>query len=384
MIVMVCCEVFSAIDALNDKYIGVWEEMCLLESPTANKAAVDAVGRYIADWAREMGFDVESEAMEGAGDPLCITMNPAAEGAPVVMSGHIDTVHPIGLFGTPAVRRDEKYIYGPGVVDCKGGVVAAMQVMEALKQCGFTARPVKLVVQTDEETSSKNSGKRTIEFMVEKSRGAAAFLNGEGCTGKFTLARKGIVRYRLTVHGKAAHSAKCTEGISAITEAAHKIIRLEEMKDTAGLTCNCGVIQGGTVANSVAASCWFLVDIRFANDEQFKTAEATIREVAETSYLAGTTCEIELVSQRPAMELTDTNMALYNRINEILAAEGMETVEYQHAMGGADSAYTTIAGIPTIDSIGVDGEGIHSVREKGLLSSLALSAKRQAAIIMNL
>lgn len=381
---MVCQTVFEKIDALNGAYIDIWEAMCLLESPTADKAAVDAVGRYIADWAAERGFEVEELALEGAGNPLCITMNPDTEGAPVVMSGHIDTVHPIGLFGTPAVRRDETYIYGPGVVDCKGGVVAAMLVMEALKQCGFTARPVKLIIQTDEETSSKNSGKRTIEFMVEKSRGAAAFLNDEGCTGKFTLSRKGIVRYRLTVHGKAAHSAKCTEGINAVTEAAHKIIKLEEMKDIAGLTCNCGVIQGGTVANSVAEYCSFLVDIRFADEEQFKTAETTVREVAGTSYLAGTTCEVEVVSHRPAMELTEVNLALYNRINEILAAEGMATVAYQHAMGGADAAYTTIAGIPTIDSIGVDGEGIHSVREKGLLSSLALSAKRQAAIIMNL
>lgn len=381
---MQCQAVFEKIDALSGAYVDIWEAMCLLESPTANKEAVDAVGGYIADWALDQGFDVEALELEGAGNPLCITMNGAAEGAPVVMSGHIDTVHPIGLFGTPAVRRDAENIYGPGAVDCKGGVVASMLAMQALKDCGFTARPVKLIVQTDEETSSKQSGKRTVEFMVEKSRGAAAFLNAEGCTGKFTLARKGIVRYRLTVHGKAVHSARCEEGVNAVTEAAHKIIQLETMKDPEGLTCNCGVIQGGTVANTVAERCTFLVDIRFKDAKQHAQAEARVREVAETATLAGTTCEVELVSFRPAMELTDFNIELLAKANAAFVEEGLEAVEYQTSKGGSDAAYTTAAGIPTIDSIGVDGKGIHSIREVGYLKSLPLSAKWMATIAMKL
>ena len=142
---MSCTTVLKAIDALNERYLDVLEELCNIESPTADKARVDEAGAYIARWGREQGFEVEVRPMEGAGDPLCITMNPEAKAAPVVLSGHIDTVHPVGLFSTPAVRRDDTKMYGPGVLDCKGGVVAAMLAMEALPhgRSSSSSRPTR-------------------------------------------------------------------------------------------------------------------------------------------------------------------------------------------------------------------------------------------------
>ena len=52
-------------------------------------------------------------------------MNPEAAGIPITLSGHMDTVHPRGLFGFPPVRIANGRIYGPGVIDCKGGITAA-------------------------------------------------------------------------------------------------------------------------------------------------------------------------------------------------------------------------------------------------------------------
>ena len=69
------------------------------------------------------------------------------------------------------------------------------------------------------------------------------------------LERKGILRYRFTIYGKALHSSRCAEVSNAVAEAAYKIIELEKMKDVGGLTCNCGVISGGTTANTVAEKC---------------------------------------------------------------------------------------------------------------------------------
>jgi glutamate carboxypeptidase len=51
------------------------------------------------------------------------------------------------------------------------------------------------------------------------------------------------------------------------------------------------------------------------------------------------------------------------------------------ANGGSDAAYSTIAGIPSIDSIGIEGERIHSVEEYAIMKSLAESAKRIATVI---
>ena len=378
---MDCQKLFSVIDTLSEEYFAILEDVCNLESPTADKAGVDKVGAYFVEMARKRGWKVESLPLETAGDPICITLNPEANARPVTFSGHIDTVHPVGLFGYPPARREGDKLYGPGALDCKGGVVASFLAMDALERCGFTARPVQLIIQTDEETGSKTSGKKTVDYMCSMAKDAVAFLNTEGSDGnKITVARKGILRYQFHIRGKATHSSRCEKGINAIVEAAHKILKLEELKDPEGLTCNCGVIRGGTVANTVAEECSFLADIRFANQEQCEQAQALVQELAEHSYLPGCTCRLEKVSDRPAMPLEDRNLALLETINGIYAQVGLDALIGKKERGGSDTAYTTRAGIPCLDGFGVDGDGIHSVREYALLSSLVTSAKRQAAV----
>ena len=128
---------FEEIDRLNDCYLNMWEDVGNQESHTNDKAGVDAVGRYFAEKARETGWTVEIYPQPVSGDVVVITLNPEAPGAPLALSGHIDTVHPVGLFGSPAVKRDETKIYGPGVNDCKGGVVAGFMAMDALEKCGL-------------------------------------------------------------------------------------------------------------------------------------------------------------------------------------------------------------------------------------------------------
>lgn len=378
---MKCDALFRKIDELYEKYVSVWEDVCNIESPTACKKGVDAVCDYFVAMAKERGWDVEVLELENAGNAACITINPEAPAAPVTFSGHIDTVHPVGLFSSPAVHRDETYIYGPGVTDCKGGVVASFLAMDALTQCGFTARPVKLVIQSDEETSSINSGKKTIEFMCEKAKDSVAFLNTEYYEkGKAILFCKGILRYRFHIHGIAAHSSICNQGANAVAEAAHKILKLESMKDPDRLTCNCGVIQGGTVANSVAAECTFLADIRFNRQEEYEEAVRTVEAVAAHSEIQGCTCDLEIVSQRPAMTLEERNIALLENTNNIYEQNDLPRLVIKAFLGGTDAAHTTTAGIPTIDGMGVEGDYIHSVNERALTASLAESAKRLAAV----
>ena len=85
------------IDKLTQTYLNVWEDVCNIESPTKFKEGVDKVGNYFVRLAEERGFKVEYSKQEVAGDVVCITMNPDSDLPPVVISGHIDTVHPIGL-----------------------------------------------------------------------------------------------------------------------------------------------------------------------------------------------------------------------------------------------------------------------------------------------
>ena len=379
--IMEISALFSKIDSLYPEYVKVWEDICRLESPTADKVAVDRVGEYLTAMATKRGWKVEVCRQEKSGDALCFTLNPDVDASPVTMSGHIDTVYPIGYFPAPLVHTDSEKIYGPGVTDCKGGVVSSFMAMDALWQLGFKDRPVKLVVQTDEEVGSLYSDKATIEFMCKCAEGSAAFLNTEGmANGKAVLLRKGIMRCELTVEGIEGHSSACPNAANAIAEAAYKIIELEKMKDINGLTCNCGVISGGTTPNTVAGKCSFYADIRFLTNEELERAKATVERLASQSVIEGCKTEYKLLYIRPALEYSEKNFALFDRVNELNEKLGLKKLESVLEPSGSDAAYTSAYGIPTIDNLGVCGGAIHSKDEFAYLDSLRTSARQLAVI----
>ena len=383
---MNCYKIFETIDSLNSDYVKAWVDVCNIESPTKFKAGVDACGEYFADLARARGWKVEYFRQPVAGDVVDITMNPDADAQPIIFSGHLDTVHPVGSFGTPAVKIEGEKMFGPGVCDCKGGAVAAMLAMDALDKCDFRARPVKLILQTDEEVSSAISNKATIGYMCARALESVAFLNLEGHTeGKACLQRKGTITFTFTVEGIEAHGSNCaTAGASAILEAAHKIIELEKLKDNEGLTCNCGVISGGSVPNTVPGHCEFKANIRFANAEQLAWVRNHVKEVAETVYVPGCKTMINDPPGRVAMEYSEKNVALLARMNEIFVENGIPTLEAASRKGASDAADVTAAGAACVDSIGVRGGKIHSPNEYAYIDSLAESAKRLAAVAANI
>lgn len=379
---MRCEKLFHEIDELYPSYLSFWEDICNIESPTDCKAGVDAVGSYCIEHAKKRGWKVEVMEHPVAGNAVCITANPDAKEAPISFSGHMDTVHPVGYFGSPAVRLDEEKIYGPGVTDCKGGIVAAFLAMDALARCGFCKRPVQLLLQSDEEKGSGPSQKQTIRYICEKAKDSVAFLNLEGATaGEACLVRKGIVTFTFTVTGVEAHSSNCaTKGANAIVDAAHKILELDKIKDDDGLTCNCGVIKGGSVQNTVPGKCEFKANVRFATMEQYEWICDYVQKLAAVEHVKGCSCTVSHASYRLMMEDCERNRALLETMNRIFEQTGLSVLKAAKRKGGSDAADVTAFGIPCVDSIGVRGGKIHSPDEFAYLESLCESAKRLAAV----
>lgn len=379
----ICFEkVFNKIDELSSEFVDIWKDVVEIESPTVYKQGVDDVGKYFIDYAARQVWDIEIEENEKAGNALCITMNSNGKLKPIAISGHMDTVHPLGSMKT---YIEDGKIYGPGCTDCKGGLIVCLLAMKALKECGYTDRPIKFILQADEEVGSRLSNKKTIEFMCEKAKDCIAFINTEMYNpGTAVTTRKGIARYEMSVKGVAAHSSICNQGRSAILEMSHKIIELEKMKDADGITINVGIIEGGTTANTVPEDCKVTIDVRFIDDNQRIQADEYMRKIAETTYVEGTTTELNLLSIRIAMDYKEYNQKLLDDINNVFDKCGLTKLTPRRATGGSDAAYTSNAGIPSIDSVGVSGGYIHSKDEYANLSSLNENSKRMAAIIMGL
>jgi len=379
-------DIFRKIDELNERFVDIWEDVCNIESPSDYKKGVDKVGDYFISLAEKNGWKVEIFEQESFGNVVCITMNPDSKNGVITLSGHMDTVHKVGSFGSPAVRRDEKKIYGPGTMDCKGGIVAGFLAMQALKDCGYKDKCIRMLLQSNEEVGSGLKNKATINYICEKAKDSTAFLNLEGhedyFLGKACLKRKGIAGFLFTVTGVETHSSYCArEGANAILEASYKIIELEKIKEADGLTFNCGVIKGGSVSNTVPGKCEFKLDVRFPTQADLERAYKIIENISNHIFVEGCSCEVTRTNLRVAMELTDKNVSLLNKVNKAFTKNDLTTLEIGERNGGSDAADVTHYGIPCIDSIGVHGGRAHSVEEYGVISSLSDSAHRIASVI---
>lgn len=377
--------VFDTVDTLADQYLSVLIDACNIESKSDDKDGVDRVGAYFAALAESLGFSLKKEEQERSGNVYAFTYNPTGEKRQICLSGHMDTVFPRGSFGYPTTRVEGDYVYGPGVCDCKGNIALAFLVMDALKTCGYRERPIKLILQSDEEINSSLSDGKTLEFMVAEAKGSAAFLNVEsiGIDRCLSVGRKGIIAHRVTVMGKKAHAGWCTQGVSALKEAAHKIIAFEEDNDGNGITFNCGMLQGGTATNIVPDRCEMLVEYRFKNMAQKKEADEKFTRILSHAFVEGTTATAELLSHRLPMERDEKNQKLADTINQICESVGIAPFGTKETAGGADSAYPSLAGIPTVDSIGIEGGNFHTQSEWARISSMAEMAKTIAAVIIN-
>src|SRR5437763_13903943 len=81
---------------MREEYLRDLRQIVDMDSPTDDKAAVDAVGRVVRGWLEAGGATVETVPQADRGDHLRATWQ-GAEGSPtVVLVGHIDTVFPMG------------------------------------------------------------------------------------------------------------------------------------------------------------------------------------------------------------------------------------------------------------------------------------------------
>lgn len=382
---MLYSSVSTCIDSMADKYLDFLEDICNIESNSNDKDAINRVVDYIIDFEKENGYSFERVSFEKAGDCLLIDWIISEDKPFIVFSAHMDTVHKKGDFGYPPVKRDQEFIHGPGTCDCKGGIAVGLLTINALKESGFDGANIRFLLQSDEEVSSRLSNKATIKYICKKAKGCKAFLNLEPMVlGTLATERGGIINAKFTVAGKSIHSKDKERGINAINEAVFKITEVLSSELNSIASFNCGLIEGGKASNIVPDKCTFSIEARIKTMDDYDKVLKYFTELAEKSYVDGAKTELEIVSDRIPMELKDFNVELFNKINEISIKYGFGELKMRQTLGGSDAAYTTEAGIPTADGIGIVGYDLHALSERAEIKSLSKSAKLLAAVVMEI
>lgn len=376
-------EIFQNIEVNTERYLDFLQEICSFEARAYDKQTIDKLVDYISAFAREEGLTVTRTPMEKCGDFLTVEINPGKEKAGLFMA-HMDTVFDKGAFGEPPVRRDETKMYGPGVIDCKGGIAIAILTLKALLDNGYD-RHVRLILTSDEEISNILGGEKEQAFFRERSAGFPCAINCETAErDEVVVGRKAILKYRLDVKGVSGHAGKHVFiAKNAVVEAAHKIVALSEKSVPNGTTYSCNIIQGGTVLNVIPDSCSFSIDVRALTVADMEKVQKTIEEVAQTEFVPGTTCQVTLLSTRPPMEKQPQTLELLESLRAACHKYDLGTLTPIEAGGGSDSCYTQAAGIPSICGLGASGGKQHTVNEFLNVESIPLRAKILASFLHN-
>jgi glutamate carboxypeptidase len=349
------------------------------ESPSSDKAAVDACVALAAAQAKALGGRVKLHRQHGYGDVLEARFGPSpvrsakkaekdgSASRRILLLGHLDTVWPLGTLKTMHCRLAEGRLWGPGVLDMKAGVAMAFTAIEMLTEADLMSREVVLLLTGDEEVGSPVS--RPITERV--AAGCAAVYVLEPAQGLgYKTARKGNGNWRIDVAGVAAHAGVDFEkGANAIRELARAVETVSGWTDLKrGLTVNVGLAGGGSRTNVIPAEAWAEVDVRFArkaDGERIGRKFAALKPIDER-------CRLNVAGGivRSPMERTRATVRLYRQARRLAAELGF-ALEEASTGGASDGNLTSALGIPTLDGMGAVGEGAHAGHESILIEHLA-------------
>ncbi|HVJ54910.1 MAG TPA: M20 family metallopeptidase [Aliidongia sp.] len=340
------------------------------ETPTSDGAAVTGlIAAAEGEW-RRLGAKTERVAgRDGFGDHL-IARSPWGEGEKgILVLSHLDTVHPHGtLARANPLRREGDKIYGPGIYDMKAGAHLAFAAYRHLVRTGHrTVLPITFLIVSEEEVGSPTSR----EIIEREASKAKYVLVTEPARdgGRVVTARKGVGRFTLNLTGRAAHAGgQHQKGRSAVIELARQVLDISAMTDYArGITTNVGVISGGTVPNTVAPEASAEIDLRVPTPEL--ADELTERLLSLKPYDPEIGLEMLGGMNRPPYVKDAGVEALFKQARRCAAELGFELGDV-HSGGGSDGNFTAALGVPTLDGLGADGDGAHTLHEHILYSSL--------------
>ncbi len=353
--------------AARDGALRRLRQLVELESPSHDEARLRAIAAAFAAQLTELGARVETRDAEGVGEHVIGRVPGTDAGlSPVMVLGHLDTVHPVGTFD-PAFRVVDGRAYGPGTFDMKGGWACVLEALARVVEGGGPRRPVLLLATCDEETGSDTS--RTLIEALARDAHAVLVPEPPFPDGSAKTRRKGVGWYRLEAGGRASHAGLAPdEGVNALLELAHHVVAITALEDReAGTTVSVTMAGGGTASNVVPASAWAEIDVRFTSTAEAERVDAALRGLAPV--VKGATLAMEGGINRPPMERTDGVADLYGRAHRIAADAGW-TLDEGLSGGASDGSLTAGIGIPTLDGIGPLGAGAHAADEHVVVDDL--------------
>ena len=321
-------------------------------------------------------FDSSGLLIERPVGPLLkFSMRPEAKRR-VLLCGHMDTVFPKESDFQEWHQIDNNTLGGPGVADMKGGILLMLTALQAFEKTE-TARSLgwDIILSPDEEIGSIGSARHLTK--AAKSAQLGLVFEPSMPDGFLAGARRGSGNFTLIVHGKAAHAGReyhlGRNAIAALSSAMQELDRLNILRDTS--TLNLARIEGGGPNNIVPnlAICHFNIRVTSEEDQAFATQHiSTVLQSLQA--LDGFGAELHGGFTRPPKPSTPQQEKLYELVRSCSQELNLK-LDFRDTGGCCDGNNLLAAGLPNIDTLGVQGGDIHSDKEYMLIDSLTRRAQ---------
>jgi glutamate carboxypeptidase len=350
------------------------------ESPShENKEVSDQCGLYFQKLFIELGCTIQVIQQADCGDHFIAELGTGKKGT--LLIGHYDTVFPIGTLKTMPFKIECDKAYGPGVMDMKGGIILGYFAVKALKELNLLPdTKITFFINSDEESGSFHSRDLIVEE-AKKNKHVLVLEPGLDEIGTVKVGRYGRGTYKITAHGRAAHSGTNPHSaISPMLELSNHIMAFHKRSCfdnglTMTPTCMGAGIPGTCVSPETA---WLCIDCRFGTQV---IAEATHQELMKLkSIIQGVRIEVEGGIDKPVFS---ADFHIINLSKKFGKEVGIEVVECTVG-GGSDGNFTSAAGCPTLDGLGMSGQYLHNPGEYININHIPQRGTILARLIQNL
>jgi acetylornithine deacetylase len=268
--------------------------MDLVAIPSVNPA-YDPVSRgehqmaaYIERWADEMGLNPRRQAVFPGRDNVIACLEIDHDAPTLLFEAHMDTVGvvPGTLGGITPIVRDGK-LFGRGSCDTKGAMAAMMTAIERLRaRRDRLGCNIEFLAAVDEESHGTGA-----TMYAKANPEIDAAIVGEPTELRIVNGHKGVIRGRITVLGRAAHTSVAHEGVNAIDGAADVIVALRTVSRNltggpTGGSFTVSLIEGGNGINIVPESCSIHYDQRTVPGDSEESVASAIEQALDRIRVA--------------------------------------------------------------------------------------------------
>jgi glutamate carboxypeptidase len=355
-----------------------------IDSGTGQTEGINLIMSYLQQWLGDIGFAVTLHPSDAFGDNL-VARRPGKGHLRLVLIGHVDTVYPQGAVTAQPFHIRDGIAFGPGVIDMKSGVLMGVHTLQALVETGFEEYGELIAVfNNDEEVGSVGSAPLLREIAQRVDVGLV--LEPSRSIEIVTRARKGADKFVMDVVGVPAHSgAEPNRGRSAVIELAHKMIAIHNLNSMyPGVTFNVTRISSREELNVVPDSARCHISVRAYNEHGLDLAAAALEQIAAGCSIPDTQTRLTRARGRTAYEATPQVLRLVEIAHAEAGELGFDLVA--ESKGGVSDANLLMEiGVPTLDSLGPVGGGMHDLKREHLrVDSIPVRGALLAGLIHNL